>query len=151
MNRMRVSKAFRCALPSLREDQLNNLRCWAEQTCAMSTVFRDGRGLVLVALKDAPRSSASFARTVRTALRRRGINTPLRGHWCTLTTVREALAVVGDGASTGGAARQANTIRPDDAEAPSAARAAHPHGDDTDVRVVSLTPLIEHFDTHGWR
>ena len=112
---------------------MNNLRCWAEQTCAMSTVFQDGRGVVLVALKDAPRSSASFARTVRTAFRRRGINTPLRGHWCTLTTVREALAVVGDG--------QANTIRPDDAEAPSAARAAHPHGDDTDVRVVSLTPL----------
>ena len=81
---MRQSKGFRCALPHLREDQLN-VRSWAEQTCALSMVFREGRGVLLVALKDTPRSSASFARTVRSALHRRGIDVPLRGHWCTLS------------------------------------------------------------------
>ena len=122
---MRVSKAFRCTLPALREDQLNNLGCWAQSTCALSTVFRDDRGVVLVALKDTPRGSASFSRTVSTALRRRGIDVPLHGHWCTLTTMREALAVC-DSAPAGAIAN--------------AERAASPHddGDDHDVRVVAL-------------
>ena len=66
---MQVSKAFRCTMPGLRDDQADNLRRWAELHCAQSAVFRDDRGsVVLVGLKDELRSSASFARTVRTAL-----------------------------------------------------------------------------------
>ena len=91
---MRVSKAFRCTLPALRDDQLNNVRNWAEQTCALSAVFRDGRfSVVFVGLKDQLRTSASFARSIRTALRRLCIDVPLRGRWCTLMTPREALSI----------------------------------------------------------
>ena len=82
-NMMRESKAFRCVLPPMREDQLNNLRCWAQHSCALSTVFRAAdHGVVLVGLKDAFRTAASYARTVRTALRRLCIDVRLRGHWC---------------------------------------------------------------------
>ena len=69
---MHTSKAFRCAFPGgLREDQVSNLRRWADLHCAQSSIFRDDRGnVVLVGLKDEFRTSASFARTIRTALRR---------------------------------------------------------------------------------
>ena len=100
LSTMQVSKAFRCTIPGLRDDQADNLRRWAELHCAQSAVFRDDRGsVVLVGLKDELRSSASFARTVRTALSRMSINAPLRGRWCTLITAREVLAVVSDGAT----------------------------------------------------
>ena len=132
LNRMPESNAFRRTLPALREDQLNNLRCWAERTCALSTVFRDSPGVVLVALKDTPRGSASFSRTVRTALRRRGIDVPLRGHWCTLTTLREVVAVCGSAPS-------GITGRAGSADARPPERAASPPEDDPDVRVVPFT------------
>ena len=46
---MQVSKAFRCTIPALREDQAINLRRWADLTRAQSVVFRDDRvGVVLV-------------------------------------------------------------------------------------------------------
>ena len=49
---MPTSKAFRCTLPMLRDDQLTNLRRWAELHCAQSIVFRDDRGnAVFVGLK----------------------------------------------------------------------------------------------------
>ena len=131
-NMMRESKAFRCVLPPMREDQLNNLQRWAQHSCALSTVFRADHGVVLVGLKDTPRGSASFSRTVRTALRRRGIDVPLRGHWCTLTTVREVVAVCGS-ASLG------ITGRAESADARPPERAASPHEDDPDVRVVPFT------------
>ncbi len=67
---MQTSKAFRCTLPMLRDDQLTNLRRWAELHCAQSIVFRADRGFVFVGLKAQFRTSAGFARTVRTALRR---------------------------------------------------------------------------------
>ena len=68
---MQTSKAFRCTLPMLRDDQLTNLRRWAELHCAQSIVFRDDRGnAVFVGLKANLRTCASFSRTVRTALRR---------------------------------------------------------------------------------
>ena len=68
-----------------------------ELHCAQSTVFRNPNGsVVLVGLKDELRTSASFARTIRTALRRMAIDVPLRGRWLTLTTPREVLAVVDD-------------------------------------------------------
>ena len=68
---MHTSKAFRCTLPRLRDDQLTNLRRWTDLHCAQSIVFRDDRGgAVFVGLKAELRTCASFARTVRTALRR---------------------------------------------------------------------------------
>ena len=48
---MHTSKAFRCTLPMLRDDQLTNLRRWAELHCAQSIVFRADRGFVFVGLK----------------------------------------------------------------------------------------------------
>ena len=129
-NMMRVSKAFRCVLPPMREDQLNNLRCWAQHSCALSTVFRADHGVVLVGLKDTPRGSASFSQTVRTALRRRGIDVPLRGCWCTLTTVREVVAVCGSASSGITGRAESADARPPECAAP-------PHEDDPDVRVVT--------------
>ena len=91
---MHTSKAFRCTLPLLRDDQIINLRRWADLQCAQSIVFRDDRGsAVFVGLKAQLRTCASFSRTVRTALRRLCIDVPLRGRWCTLITPREALSI----------------------------------------------------------
>ncbi len=127
---MQVSKAFRCTIPALRNDQASNLRRWAELHCALSAVFWNDQCVVLVGLKDVLRTSASFARTVRTALRRMSINVPLRGHWCTLTTAREVLAVVSDCAARG--ARRSATDGFN-------AREAGPDTDDSDEdRVVVL-------------
>ena len=128
---MRVSKAFRCVLPPMREDQLTNLRRWAELHCAQSIVFRDDRGsAVFVGLKAELRTCASFSRTVRTALRRLCIDVPLRGRWCVLITPREALSVC------------ASECAFHDAALPSArgADASPCAEDDNDVRVVALTP-----------
>ena len=87
-----TSKAFRATLPRLRDDQLRHLRGWADRHCAQSVVFTDERGAaVLLALKDQPRSSASFSRTVRTFLRRAAIDVPLRGRWLQLVSEREVL------------------------------------------------------------
>ena len=91
---MHTSKAFRCTFPMLRNDQVANLRRWAELHCAQSTVFRDDRGsAVFVGLKDEFRTCASFARAVRAALRRLCIDVPLRGRWCSIITAREALSI----------------------------------------------------------
>ena len=78
---MRTSKAFRCAFPGgLRDDQVSSMRRWADLHCAQSSIFRDDLGnVVLVGLKDEFRTSASFARTIRTALRRYCIDVPLQG------------------------------------------------------------------------
>ena len=104
---MHTSKAFRCALPTLREDQLTNLRRWADLHCAQSIVFRDGRfSVVFVGLKDQFRTSASFARSIRTALRRLCIDVPLRGRWCTLLTPREVLSICASDFASRGAALQ---------------------------------------------
>ena len=102
---MQTSKAFRCTLPMLRDDQLTNLRRWSELHCAQSIVFRDDRGsAVFVGLKEKLRTCASFSRTVRTALRRLCIDVPLRGRWCTLITPGEAIPIcAGDGAARGAA------------------------------------------------
>ena len=124
---MQTSKAFRCTLPMLREDQVANLRRWADLHCAQSIVFRDDRGsAVLVGLKDELRTCASFARTVRTALRRLCIDVPLRGRWCSLLTPREALSICASDIGRRDAAR----------DAPAAS-----HIDDSvdeDIRIVAL-------------
>ena len=91
---MQTSKAFRCTLPKLRDDQVSNLRRWAELHCAQSIVFRDDRGsAVFVGLKAELRTCASFSRTVRTSLRRLCIDVPLRGRWCSIITACEALSI----------------------------------------------------------
>ena len=115
----------------LRDDQLTNLRRWAELHCAQSIAFRDDRGsAVLVGLKAEFRTSASFSRTVRTALRRLCIDVPLRGRWCTLITPREALTIcASDFASRGAALPPAGARQ----------RIASAHADDSDVRVVALS------------
>ncbi len=127
---MQTSKAFRCTLPMLREDQVANLRRWADLHCAQSIVFRDDRGgAVFVGLRDELRTCASFSRTVRTALRRLCIDVPLRGRWCSLITSREALSICASESASRGA----------DAGAQPAERFASPHDDDNDVRVVALS------------
>ena len=135
---MHTSKAFRCALPTLRDDQVKNLARWAVLHCAQSSIFRGERGsVVLVGLKDEFRTSASFARTVRTALRRLCIDVALRGRWCTLITPREALTIcASDCASRAAALPPAGDAV--DAGARPAERFASPHEDDRDVRVIAL-------------
>lgn len=121
---MQTSKAFRCQLPALRDDQLGHLRRWAANNCAHAVFFRDSSGLVvLMALRDHPRFAASHSRTVRTALRRLSIeDTHFRGKWLQLVTAREALAM-GDCAVDSG-------LRD--------TRAADSEEGDGDVRVVQI-------------
>ena len=127
---MLTSKAFRCTLPMLRDDQVTILRRWADHHCAQSIVFRDDRGsVVFVGLKDEFRVCASFGRTIRTALLRLCIKVPLRGRWCSLITAREALSICANASASRGA----------DAGAQPAERLASPHDDDNDVRVVALS------------
>ena len=130
---MQTSKAFRCTLPMLREDQVANLRRWADLHCAQSIVFRDDRGgAVFVGLRAELRTCASFSRTVRTALRRLCIDVPLRGRWCVLITPREALNICASDCASRGAALPSARGRGADAS-PCAE-------DDNDVRVVAPTP-----------
>ena len=124
---MQTSKAFRCTLLMLRDDQLTNLRRWAELHCAQSIVFRDDRGsAVFVGLKAELRTSASFSRTVRTALRCLCIDVPLRGRWCSLLTPREALSICASDNGQRDAAR----------ETPAASRTDD--SVDEDIRIVAL-------------
>ena len=138
-SRMHTSKAFRCTLPLLRDDQLTHLSRWADLHCAQSIVFRDDRGsAVFVGLKAELRTCPSFSRTVRTALRRLCIDVPLRGRWCTLITTREALSIcASDFASRGAALPPAGDGV--EAGARPAERFASPRDDDDDdVRVVAI-------------
>ena len=99
--------------------------------CAHAVLFRESSavgplsgGVVLMALRDRPRTAASHARTVRAALRRRGIDDiRLRGKWLHLITPTEVLAM----GAVDGARRDARA-------------ADGPQGDedDADVRVVRL-------------
>ena len=134
---MLTSKAFRCTPPMLRDDQIINLRRWADLHCAQSIVLHDDRGsAVFVGLKAQLRTCASFSRTVRTALRRLCIDVPLRGRWCTLITPREALTIcASDFASRGAALPPAG----DAVGAGARQRIASAHADDSDVRVVALS------------
>ena len=129
---MLTSKAFRCTLRMLRDDQIINLRRWADLHCAQSIVFHDDRGsAVFVGLQAQLRICTSFSRTVRTALRRLCIDVPLRGRWCTLITPREALTIcASDFASRDAALPPAGDARE---------RSASAHADDSDVRVVALS------------
>ena len=96
--------------------------------CALSSMFRSDRGAtVLVGLRAAPQSSSSFARTIRSALRRAAVpTTGLRGHWLFLISEQEAIPIC----------LGTSDILPD---APHAPRYAAAKADDnSDVRVVNL-------------
>ena len=84
-----TSKAFRARL-ELRDHEVPILQMWAARHCALHACFRSDRGtIVLVALRAAPQTSASFGRTIRSALRRRGVSTSgLRGRWLCCITER---------------------------------------------------------------
>ena len=89
-----TSKAFRAKL-KLNDHEVEMLQMWAERNCALHSCFRSDRGTtVLVALRSSRQCSASFARTIRNALRRCGISaTGLRGHWLFLISEREAISL----------------------------------------------------------
>ena len=91
---MSTSKAFRARL-ELRDNEVPVLQMWAVRHCALHACFRSDRGtIVLVALRAAPQTSASFGRTIRNALRRCGVSSAgLRGHWFSCITVREVISV----------------------------------------------------------
>ncbi len=93
MAREERSKGFRCTLPRMREDQVQRVQRWAAESCALSAVFSDATGkLVLVALRDQARPAASFSRTVRSALRKFAIDdTHLKGKWLSLVSAEEAI------------------------------------------------------------
>ncbi len=101
---MTATKGFRATLPrGLREDQLANIERWAKDNCACHKLMEDDSGRkVLVGLQSKPRTASSFARTLRTVLMRRGIDTTrLQGHWLHGVSTREALlaacGALGDG------------------------------------------------------
>ena len=127
-----TSKAFRASIGRLREHEVKLLHRWATQHCAMCAVLCGSKGtIVLVALKDTARTAASFARTIRAAMRNLGIPTKaLAGHWCSLLTEQECLALCTAPpqlAETASDARKSTT-------APNAERARH----EDNVRIVSL-------------
>ena len=138
---MDISKAFRATLPALRDDQVEHLRRWSVNNCAHTLLFREisavgplsGR-VVLMALRDRPRTAASHARTVRAALRRRGVDdTRLRGKWLHLITPPEVLAM----GPVDGAQRDARATDGPQRDEDAATRRAS-GADANDVRVVPL-------------
>ena len=110
--------------------------------CAHAVLFRESSavgplsgGVVLMALRDRPRTAASHARTVRAALRRRGIDDiRLRGKWLHLITPTEVLAM-GAVDVTRRDARAAHGAHRDEDAATQCASSADA---DDDVRVVPL-------------
>ncbi len=92
------SKAFRCVLPRVREDHICHIQTRSANECAMSVLFANGSGkVVLVALRDKERNAASFSRTLRSVLRRFSIDDrSLKGTWLNLLTVQEALQLCSD-------------------------------------------------------
>ncbi len=92
-----TSKAFRARIEGLRRHEVLSLQRWALNNCALSAMFCSDRSTILVAVRDVKRSSASFARSVRGAMRKMGISTlGLRGHWLHLLSEKESLALCSD-------------------------------------------------------
>ncbi len=92
---MEASKGFRARL-YVTDAHSNLLQCWAANNLALSSIFCSGRSTILVGLSDRARTAASFARTLRTALKRMALPTnkrTLQGHWVTLLSVQEAVAL----------------------------------------------------------
>ena len=130
-----TSKAFRASIGRLRDHEVKLLHRWALQHCALCAVLCGSKGsVVLVALKDSARAAASFARTVRTAMRTLGIPTStLAGHWCHLTTEQECLALC-----TGSPQAVGTTLAPGDGKKTSKPNAERARQNDDNVRIVSL-------------
>ena len=135
MSAAATSKAFRARL-QLHDHELLALQNWAMSNCALHSLFRSGGATVLVALRAAPQTSSSFARTLRGALRRRGFcTTGLRGRWLFLISEREAIS------SCVGTATELLLEAPAPAreeESRTLARLESPSAQDTDDRVVQL-------------
>ena len=110
--------------------------------CAHALLFRESSavgplsgGVVLMALRDRPRTAASHARTVRAALRRRGIDDiRLRGKWLHLITPTEVLAM----GPVDGAQRDARAADGPQRDEDAATWRASSADADHDVRVVPL-------------
>ena len=109
--------------------------------CAHAVLFRESSavgplsgGVVLMALRDRPRTAASHARTVRAALRRRGIDDiRLRGKWLHLITPTEVLAM----GAVDGTRRDARAADGPQRDEDAATRLSS-DADADDVRVVPL-------------
>ena len=72
---------------------------WARDNCALHATVTDESGrTVLLGLDARPRTAASFSRSLRSAFKKRAIDTHgLQGHWLRLITVNELLPLVGEG------------------------------------------------------
>ena len=125
-----TSKAFRARL-QLPQHEIPILEKWCRRNCALHRIFSSDRGMgtVLIGLRAIPQSSSSFARTLRSALRKFGVSTAgLRGHWLVVIDEREAIAVC-----------LASAERPVKEQARTSGRPVAPLiGGDTDERVVEL-------------
>ena len=135
-----TSKAFRAQM-QLPDHEISILEKWAARNCALHAIFSAsdrGRGTVLIGLRAVPQTSASFARTIRNALRRFGVSTSgLRGRWLFVISEREAIS-----------ACLASAEPPAEAPPPRAVERrctsgrrpplASPTVDDSDARVVEL-------------
>ena len=91
-----TSKAFRARV-QLPDHEIPILEKWCQRNCALHSIFsaseRGRSTVVLIGLRAAPQTSASFSRSIRNALRRFGVSTAgLRGHWLFLISEREAIA-----------------------------------------------------------
>ena len=136
MSALTASKAFRAQL-ELREHELPVLQVWAARQCALHACFRSDRGtIVLVGLRAAPQTSASFSRTIRNALRRCGVSTSgLHGRWLCCITEREAVSVCLGTAELAlpEPPQRAEELRRNPGRPP-----LPPTADDSDARVVDL-------------
>ena len=125
-----TSKAFRARL-QLPDHEIPILEKWCRRNCALHSIFSSDRGMgtVLIGLRSVPQSSSSFARTLRSALRKFGVSTAgLRGHWLVVIDAREAIAVC-----------LASAERPVKEQARTSGRPVKPLiGGDADERVVEL-------------
>ena len=118
---MSISKAFRAVFPKLPPLMLENIRKWADNHLALSSMFADdSQRPVLVGLHSRARNAASFARMLRSAFEKMVIPRP-RGHFVKLLSVREVLAVCAGGK-----------------ENKEHARTCAPADEDPDVRVVHV-------------
>ena len=92
-----ASKGFRACLRLRNDQEVARVQMWAARCCALSAMFRSDRfTTILIGLKDEARSSASFARTIRSVLNKHAIPTgaqTLRGRWLSLITAGECVAL----------------------------------------------------------
>ena len=90
-----ASKGFRACLRLRNDQEVARVQMWAARCCALSAMFRSDRfTTILIGLKHEARSSASFARTIRSVLKKLAIPTgaqTLRGRRLSLVTVGECV------------------------------------------------------------